>query len=139
MYQRRFQGFTTPARCRPRTGATSPESPYPLQIVDSHGATPASTAPSFERFEAHLRGLTPAHQLPQPPHGPCVWTVRDGEELAAAIAQLFLNPGERRSRGHAASCAAADLAANLVSTVWDLLDARVVRPALAEAAAREAA
>eukprot|EP00873_Tetraselmis_striata_P002563 jgi/Tetstr1/422827/TSEL_013618.t1 len=132
-------GFTTPARCRPRTGAASPESPYPLQIVDSHGATPASTAPSFERFEAHLRGLTPAHQLPQPPHGPCVWTVRDGEELAAAIAQLFLNPGERRSRGHAASCAAADLAANLVSTVWDLLDARVVRPALAEAAAREAA
>lgn len=90
----------------------------------------------MQRYPLHT--LIPAHQLPSPPLGPCIWTVQDETELATAVGQLFVDPVERRSRGQAASNAAADLAANLVSTVWDLLDIRVIRPALAEFAAREA-
>eukprot|EP00192_Tetraselmis_astigmatica_P006987 CAMPEP_0117658878 /NCGR_PEP_ID=MMETSP0804-20121206/6107_1 /TAXON_ID=1074897 /ORGANISM="Tetraselmis astigmatica, Strain CCMP880" /LENGTH=788 /DNA_ID=CAMNT_0005465445 /DNA_START=323 /DNA_END=2689 /DNA_ORIENTATION=- len=74
--------------------------------------------------------LVPPHRLPPHPQGPCVWAIQDTDELTMAVAQLLLDPVERRSRGQAACYASASLASNLVSTVWDILDLRVLRPAL---------
>ena len=48
------------------------------------------------RYEGEY--LLPATHLPQPPQGPAVWCVQDSKEAAAAVASLWRDPLERRSR-----------------------------------------
>ena len=68
--------------------------------------------------------------------GPAIWRIDScgssgaEEELSAALLALLRYPLERRSRGVAATQAAAKLASSLVSTVWGVLDDVVVTPAL---------
>ena len=71
-----------------------------------------------------------ATNLPYHPHGPAVWIVGSHRALIDALSTLLREPIERRSRGHAAAQGAARLATNLVSTVWDVVDASAIEPAL---------
>jgi len=137
------QGGGSPAAAR-EANASTPASEGYCPSVDSEGpgvqVFPMGRAPvslgnrPLPRFPGER--LLPAHRLPGPPIGPCVWTVSNEEELVSAVRRLLLDPLERRSRGKAAAQASASLASNLVTSVWELLDSKVISPKLGSGAER---
>ncbi|WIA36477.1 hypothetical protein OEZ86_007777 [Tetradesmus obliquus] len=91
---------------------------------------PGAAVPGTSYLRYRGEYILPATHLPYAPHGPAVWRVTGVDGLAAAVGTLLREPLERRSRGHAATQAAAKLASGLVSTVWHVVDDMVVAPAL---------
>ncbi len=93
-----------------------------------------------ERAQGRAAGGTgfvlPATQLSRNT-GPAVWHVTNSSDLAAAVLALLTDPLDRRSRGHAAAQAAAQLTSSLVNTVWHVVTESVITPALREGFAQQ--